>query len=262
MLPKGLKPKLGFDQNFMIDEDILDRIVSMSNLTKKDTVLEIGAGTGSLTKRLAKKAGKVIAIEIDESLKSHLKKNLAGVKNVKLVFGNALTELKHHRFNKVVSNIPYAISEPLIQKLIGKDFDLAVLTVPKVFASRLIADEKERRFTKLSFTFQTFFMITDSLDIQREVFHPQPKVNSIVIKFEKKNEDSLTCGLLLRDKMKVKNAIRESLCKEKKMTKNEARKALNTLKISSIEDKNVSELSVSQLRKLIEKVAGFRKINK
>jgi hypothetical protein len=87
-------------------------------------------------------------------------------------------------------------------------------------------------------------------------------VNSIVIKFLKKNEDSLTCGLLLRDKMKVKNAIREALCDEKKMTKNQARKALNTLKLSSIEDKNVSELSVSQLRRLIEKVAGFRKVNK
>jgi len=262
MLPKGLKPKLRLDQNFMVDEDILDKIVSMADLSKKDTVLEIGAGTGLLTKRLARKAGKVISIEIDESLKPHLKKNLSGTRNVKLVFGNALTKLKHHKFNKVVSNIPYAISEPLIQRLIDKDFDLAVLTVPKAFAARLIADEKERRFTKLSFIFQTFFMITDSLDIQREVFHPQPKVNSIVIKFAKKTEDSLTCGLILRDEMMVKNAIRETLCKEKKMTKNEARKALNTLKISNIKDKKVSELSVSQLRRLIEKVAGFRKVNK
>ena len=146
MLPKGLKPKLRLDQNFMIDEDILDRIVSMSDLSKKDTVLEIGAGTGLLTKKLARKAGKVIAIEIDETLKTHLKKNLSGAKNVQLVFGNALTKIKHHRFNKIVSNIPYSISEPLIQNLIYRDFDIAVLTVPKVFASRLVADEKERRF--------------------------------------------------------------------------------------------------------------------
>jgi 16S rRNA A1518/A1519 N6-dimethyltransferase RsmA/KsgA/DIM1 with predicted DNA glycosylase/AP lyase activity len=105
-------------------------------------------------------------------------------------------------------------------------------------------------------------MVEDSLDIQRETFHPRPKVHSIALKLLKKDDDSLTCGLLRREKMKVKNAIREAICEKENITKNEARKALNTLKTSNIKDKKVSELSVSELKRLVEKAAGFRKVNK
>jgi len=262
MLPKGLKPKTRLDQSFMVDEDVLDRIVSMANLSKKDIVLEIGAGTGLLTRKLAKKAGRVIAIEIDRDLKPHLEKSLRGARNVRIVYGNALTIMKRFRFNKIVSNIPYMISEPLIRILVKKDFELAVITFPKAFASRLLADEMDRRYSKLSMLFQSFFIVDDSLDIQRETFHPRPKVNSIALKLMKKDDDSLTCGLLRREKMKVKNAIREAICEKENITKKEARKTLNTLKISNIKDKKVSELSVSELKRLVEKAAGFRKVNK
>ncbi len=262
MLPKGLKPKARLDQSFMVDEDVLDEIVSMANLTKKDTVLEIGAGTGLLTRKLAKKAGKVIAIEIDRDLKPHLQKTLKGARNVRLVFGNALTLIRGMKFSKMVANIPYMISEPLIRILVKKDFELAVITFPKTFASRLLADEKDRRYSKLSMLFQSFFIVEDSLDIQREKFRPQPKVHSIALKLMKKDDDSLTCLLLRREKMKVKNAIREAICEKENITKNEARKALNTLKTSNLEDKKVSELSVSELKRLVEKAAGFRKVNK
>jgi len=262
MLPKGLKPKPELDQSFMVDEDVLDQIVSMADLTRKDTVLEIGAGTGLLTKKLARKAGRVIAIEIDRDLKPHLEKSIKGAKNVRLVYGNALSLIRGMRFNKIVSNIPYMISEPLIRILVRKDFELAVITFPKAFASRLLADEKDRRYSKLSMTFQSFFIVEEALDIQRETFHPQPKVNSIALKLMKKDDDSLTCLLLRREKMKVKNAIREAICEKENITKKEARKTLNTLKISNIKDKKVSELSVSELKRLVEKAAGFRKVNK
>lgn len=262
MLPKNLKPRTGLDQNFMIDGKVLDGIVSMAELSPKDTVLEIGAGTGLLTRKLAKKAGKVIAIELDRDLEPHLKKSLAGLGNVRLVFGNALTLMKGMSFTKVVSNIPYSISEPLIQELVKHEFELAVLTVPKPFASRLIADDDDRNYSKLSFLFQTFFMIEGSLDMQREVFHPRPKVNSIALKFRRKPPESLTVGLLLRERMKVRNAVREALCERENITKNEARKALNRIKPTNMEEKKVSELSVSELKILVERAAGFRKVNK
>ena len=110
----------------MIDFEIICRIVDAAKIKTNETILEIGAGKGYLTKALAKEAKKVIAVEIDSKLKKYLK-----MKKVQVIIGNALENIHNLQFDKIVSNIPYSISEPLINKLIFENFKVAILTIPK-----------------------------------------------------------------------------------------------------------------------------------
>lgn len=254
------RPDLRKDQAFMVKHQAIKWIISQSNLKTTDTILEIGAGTGNLTRELAKSKARVIVIEKDITLERELSKNLRGFPNVEIVIGNALKLLdsRGFRFNKIVSNIPYAISEPLIQRLIFHDFDLAVLTFPKSFARRLIAAPWEKEYSKLSFVFQRFFVVHACLDLQRESFRPIPKTHSVILKFATKSRNSVFCQMLLRPKMRTKNALMEGICTAKKYTKNQARKTIKSLNLNNLLEKTVSELTVADIKTIVRKAAEFR----
>ena len=129
IVPSPLK-----DQHFLIDDNIFQKIIKSGNLDHKDIVVEIGTGIGILTQELAKKAGKVIAIELDYSLNKILRETLP--ENVKIIFSNALEVLPaQNDFNKIIANIPYQICEPLFHYLCtAKNVQLSVLMVPLSFA--------------------------------------------------------------------------------------------------------------------------------
>ena len=126
-----IKPRLG--QHFLINGFVADREINIANISKNDTVLEIGPGKGILTTRLAEKAKKVIAIEIDKYLVNLLLKKVP--ENVEIILGDALKIDFHElpKVDKIVSNIPYQISSPLTFKLLNYNFRLAVLMYQKEF---------------------------------------------------------------------------------------------------------------------------------
>ena len=234
------------DQHFLINKKILERILELAKLNKKETVLEVGAGEGHLTKLLAKKAGKVYAIEKDRDLFNKLK-NLN--KNVVPILGDAL-KIEFPKFDKVVSNIPYSISEPLIQKLLYHDFKLGVLLVSEKFSNRLIGKKK----TKLSLISETFFKVKQCDLIGPENFHPKPKVYSRIVVLKPKvpnlKETIFQEFIKQRDK-KVKNALREAIIKAcskfgKRVTKRAARAIVGDFKI----DKKVQNLNLRELKKV------------
>ena len=171
---RAVKPDLSRDQAFMVDPKAIRWIVSSANPRKTDTILEIGAGTGNLTRELAKSGARIIAVEKDLMLEKELRSNLKGFRSVEILIGNGLRlqDSRGIKFNKIVSNIPYAISEALVQKLIFHDFGIAVLTLPKSFAHRLIAAEWEKEYSMLSFLFQQFYIVQGCLDLQRDSFKP------------------------------------------------------------------------------------------
>ena len=256
--PASPKPDLKKDQAFIVNPKAIRWIIQEASLKKTDTVLEVGAGTGNLTAALARSGARVIAVENDISLESELVKRLGRFRNVEVVIGNALKLLdsKGIKFDKVISNIPYAISEPLIRRLIYHDFSLGVLTLPKSFAHRLIASSWEKEYSMLSFTFQRFFIVQSLLDLQRDSFRPRPKTNSVVMKFVTKTKNSVTCHLLLRQNMVVKNALREALCAARRFTKNEARQRIKSIEsYSNLLERKVSELSAEDIKGIVLKVA-------
>ncbi len=228
------------DQHIMINEKILKKMVSSAKIKKDDTVLEIGAGTGNLTKELVKTKGKIIAVEISKKFEKDLK-------NIKaeIVFGNILKMIDKIRFDKVISNLPYSICEALIQKLIFCDFKLAVLTVPRSFAYRLLGK------SRLGLLAQEFFDAEILFEVEKNAFRPEPKTNSVVILLKKRKRKSLFSRVVLQQKMKVKNAVMRCLFEEKKMTKNQARKHLKTLKLNNkLLEKRVKDTDLEDFKTL------------
>ena len=120
-----IKLNKNLGQNYLIDDFKRKKIINYGNLTKEDTVLEIGPGIGTLTIELAKKAGKVIAIEQDTTIFNILKRRLEkeNINNVELINGDAV-KVDFPKFNKIVSNLPYQISSPISFKFLNYDFDL------------------------------------------------------------------------------------------------------------------------------------------
>src|SRR3989338_10697618 len=124
------------DQHFMIDEELLQRIVSAADLKKTDTILEIGPGTGNLTKLLLGKGKSLTLVEKDKVLLQKLKEDLKGEKNITFIQADA-TQHKLPEFNKCVSNLPYTICEPLLWRFTRYKFETLVLVLPNKFTDLL-----------------------------------------------------------------------------------------------------------------------------
>ena len=180
--------KRPFGQNFLFDGNILKKIVRCSGLSPEDTAVEIGPGLGTLTKYLADSASKVIAIEFDKKLIDRLTENLAGRDNVEVVRGDALKfpfETVEGRF-RVVANIPYNITTPLIFKILEHKEKLQSMTLlmQKEVAKRIIAKHNTKDYGVLSISLQ--FQTKPSLEfaVSRKMFSPPPSVDSAVVHFE------------------------------------------------------------------------------
>lgn len=176
-------PKQRFGQNFLIDKVLLKNMVSYAELNKTDVVLEVGAGLGFLTRLLAEKCGKVVAVEIDPRLMLLLKNEFKDFSNVELLQGSIL-KIFIPSFNKVVSTPPYNISSPLMSWLLEHKFDCAVLTFQKEFAERLVAPIGSKNYGWL--TVVTYYWSeVELLDVvPKSCFYPHPKVDSIVVRFK------------------------------------------------------------------------------
>lgn len=172
------------DQFFLKNELILDEEVLLADLRKGDTVLEVGAGTGNLTRKLAEKCP-VIAIELDRRFFSFL----VNVPNAKIIYGNALDILKTVRknkefyFNKIVSNIPYSISQKLVLELLKHRWEIAVLVVQKEFAYKLV--EK----SKLGMLLEDCADVEIAEIIPKENFYPEAVDSALIILKQKKTMD-------------------------------------------------------------------------
>ncbi|RLF99919.1 MAG: ribosomal RNA small subunit methyltransferase A [Candidatus Wolframiiraptor sp.] len=181
-----LRRKLG--QHFLTDRAILDKMIEYGDLTKSDIVLEVGAGRGELTEKLAERAGKVIAVELDESLAREAESRLKRYSNVRLIVGDIL-KLKPKGFNKVVSNPPYSISTKLLEWLIESRPELMVLTLQREFASKLVAKPGSPKYLYISFL-SNFFYETRIADVlPKKLFKPPPKVDSAIVIMNRRGEE-------------------------------------------------------------------------
>ncbi len=164
------------DQHFLIDEQIIDRIVDYGKLNGSDTVLEIGAGYGNLTHKLAEKAGKVIAIEVDQEIASSIKR----LENVEVIMGDAIKQ-DFPYFNKVISNLPYSISSPITFKLLQYKFDMGILMYQHEFAKRMAALPGNKDYGRLSITVQYHAGVKILEVVPRCAFSTPPKVDSAIV---------------------------------------------------------------------------------
>jgi 16S rRNA (adenine1518-N6/adenine1519-N6)-dimethyltransferase len=184
----GLRPNKRLGQNFLTDTAALRRILAATQLGENETVLEIGAGVGSLTRHLCQAARRVIAVELDSGLFTILEQTLAAFRNVRLIHGDILemdpAELSSGSRYCVVANIPYYITSALLRHLMEASLrpDRLVLTVQREVATRLTADPG--RLSLLALSVQVFGRAKVVASIPAGCFYPAPKVDSAVIRVD------------------------------------------------------------------------------
>ncbi|WP_318708210.1 16S rRNA (adenine(1518)-N(6)/adenine(1519)-N(6))-dimethyltransferase RsmA [Candidatus Acetatifactor stercoripullorum] len=181
-----------FGQNFLIDERVLDRIISASEITKEDCVLEIGPGIGTMTQYLAERAGTVTAVEIDRALIPILEETLCDYSNVTVIHGDILKfdinqlvqEKNGGRPIKVVANLPYYITTPIIMGLFEKQVPLKSITVmvQREVAERMQAQPGTKDYGALSLAVQYYAKAEVVANVPPNCFIPRPSVGSAVVR--------------------------------------------------------------------------------
>ncbi len=256
----NLRPKKYMGQNFLIDKKILDKIIESAELKPTDTVIEIGAGLGTLTIPLAKKAKKVIAVEKDKKLAEILKEILKEnkIKNVEVVADDVLKisteKLKIKNSYKIVANLPYYISSPTIRKFLEKEKQkpsLMVLTLQKEVAQRVCAKPPHMNILAISVQLYSFPKIVKI--IKKNKFWPQPKVDGAIVKIKRKKkipkiDNKAFFGLVKAGFSSPRKKLKNNL--EKFLKKKEIEKMKKILNL----DQRAENIKLNQWIKAINKL--------
>lgn len=253
----GIKLDKRKGQNYLINHDILSKIIQSSELSKNDSVLEIGAGIGTLTIPLAENAAKVYAVEQDKKVAHVLKKRLEQMEldNVEVIVDDA-TQMDLPHVSKVVSNLPYQISSPITFKILENPFEMAVLMYQKEFAQRMVATPGERNYSRLSVMMYLYSEVEILFNVSENDFFPKPKVASAVIKMKPKNDVDIdpffldvTRAMFQHKKKKIRNALIDSYHEIGDMDKSELKNILPKLDQHLINER-VFKISPEELLKI------------
>ncbi len=215
-----------FGQNFLIDGHVLDKIITGAGVTKDDMVLEIGPGIGTMTQYLAEAAGKVVAVEIDRNLLPILKETLADYDNVKVIHADVLSldleklvqEENGGRPIKVVANLPYYITTPIIMALFEQHVPLANVTVmvQKEVAARMKSGPGSKDYGALSLAVQYYAEPYIVANVPCNCFMPRPNVDSAVIRLTRYEEPPVQ----VKDEKMLFKIIRASFNQRRKTLQN------------------------------------------
>lgn len=211
-----------YGQNFLIDPTVLDRIIQAAQITKEDCVLEIGPGIGTMTQYLAERAGSVVAVEIDQNLIPILRETLAEYDNVSVInddilkvdLGKIVEEQNGGRPIKVVANLPYYITTPIIMGLFEKQVPLKSITimVQKEVADRMQVGPGTKDYGALSLAVQYYAMPEIVANVPPNCFIPRPNVGSAVIRLTKYEQPPV----VVRDPDRMFAIIRASFNQRRK----------------------------------------------
>ncbi len=189
----GFSFKKSLGQNFLIDPNVLHNIVSHADLTKESAAIEIGPGIGALTEHLARKAGHVVAFEIDQRLLPVLEDTLSPYDNVEIIHSDILKvnvsemmkeKLADYKDVMVVANLPYYVTTPILIKLLMEKLPIRgmIVMMQKEVADRITAKPSTKAYGSLSIAIQYYMKAEIAMTVPKSVFIPQPNVDSAVIK--------------------------------------------------------------------------------
>ena len=197
----NIKANKSLGQNFLINDNVVTEIIKASNITSEDLVIEIGPGLGTLTKEILKKAGKVICIELDKKMVQILndrfgnneKFNIINEDVLKVDLNKIIKEEKETgkiKNAKIVANLPYYITTPIIMKLLEEKLDLEQITVmiQKEVAKRLTAKPGNKETGAITYSIYYYAIAKELLEVEKESFIPAPEVTSEVIELKIRKE--------------------------------------------------------------------------
>lgn len=257
--------KLG--QNFLIDDDIIQNIIDAAELKETDLVIEIGPGLGTLTSKLLEKAGKVIAIELDEKMLKVLNDRFSLYNNFILINNDVLKvdlnkiieeNLEQLKSVKIVANLPYYITTPIIMKLLESKLKIETITVmvQKEVADRITATPGDKLSGSITYSVDYYAKAEEVVFVSKSCFMPSPEVDSAVIKLEIRKEPKVN---VLNEEMFFK-VIKASFMQRRKTLINglmnsgiiKDREKLNTILKEANIDSNIrgEKLTIEQFANL------------
>lgn len=267
----NIKANKSLGQNFLISEDVIDGIVDSADIDGEDLIIEIGPGLGTLTKRLLEKAGKVICVELDEKMIKILRDRFAFYNNLEILNQDILkTNLKQIikdekntekiKRAKVVANLPYYITTPIIMKLLEEELDLESITVmiQKEVADRLIAIPGEKNTGAITYTVYYYAKSEKIMEVPNSSFIPEPEVTSEVIRLNIRkeppvdvNDINLMFKVIKNAFMQRRKTLLNSLFNTKIFkSKNQGMKVLKNIGLK--ENVRAEELSLEKFAELTE----------
>lgn len=204
MKQNGIRANKSLGQNFLINKDVLESIVNSSEISKDDMVIEIGPGLGTLTKYLLEKAGEVLCIEIDSKMIKILNNGFNQYENFEIINEDVLKVDLNKIINekkrkgkvkkvKIVANLPYYITTPIIMKLLEDKLDIESITVmiQKEVAERLIAVPGEKETGAITYTVYYYCESEKIMEVPNSSFIPEPEVTSEVIKMKLRSKPAV-----------------------------------------------------------------------
>lgn len=265
----NIKANKSLGQNFLISQEVVNNIIKASEISEKDLVIEIGPGLGTLTKRLLEQAGKVICVELDTKMIKILEERFFLYKNLEIINQDILKvdlknkikqEKEKNGFEKVkiVANLPYYITTPIIMKLLEEELDLESITVmiQKEVADRLTAIPGKKNTGAITYTVYYYTDSEEILEVPKDSFIPEPEVTSEVIKLnirktpivEPKNKEKMfkviKCAFTQRRKTLLNSLVNTNILDSKQQGIN----MLNSLNIN--ENIRPEELTIEQFKKI------------
>lgn len=216
--------KKSLGQNFLKDINVVNKIVNSADYEENNLVIEIGPGSGAMTKELLKKVDKAILYEIDTRLESILKKELSCYDNYELIFGDFLerdviSDLSKYNYDNlyIVANLPYYVTTPIISKIINDRIPASeiVIMIQKEVADRLSAKAGTKEYGQITVFLNYFFDIEKVMNVSKNSFIPKPKVDSAVIKMKSKKDREY-----LKDLNHFEKLVKDSFRFKRKTIKN------------------------------------------
>jgi len=231
-------------QNFLIDPNIINKIISILVLKKEFHILEIGPGKGALTKKLSDIGNKITAVEIDPMLCRYLKD--LNLKNVNIINENILNfDCNIIKNNYVIiGNLPYNISTPILFKFMAEQgWEQLVVMLQKEVAERIVSKENNKKYGRTSIMIQSFFKVELKFNIPNTVFRPMPEIKSSLLSITPKKNINLDYNNL---KIVVTNAFKH---RRKKLIHN-LKNIIDENKLKEIKDNRAEQLTVTQYQEL------------
>ncbi|TFG16109.1 MAG: ribosomal RNA small subunit methyltransferase A [Promethearchaeota archaeon] len=191
-----IRPKKQKGQTFLVDNNIRDKILSIADITPDDIILEVGPGLGILTEILLQKAKQVVAIELEPKFCAYLKEKFKEHRNLTIINGDILeTPLPYH--NKVISNLPFSATGPILEKLFFKpNAPQGTIMLEKKLAERILNKGDYKTFSRLTVSVNTFMIPESSFTVSPNSFYPKPRIEISILKMNPRDiiDPFLTSG--------------------------------------------------------------------